>query len=448
MRDGSAKIPDNLDTSDSIQVVMCIPNDDEWIATLRGVVFALTRGRTWQRDHRENSIRQAQAIGYAIYDSLMICNLQQSLESIASAIDRLANSASPCCGDTIPPTTPTVTPIDENNPTIPPHVPNEGENDALCHLLNLVYGAMLYYLDKLQEIALGSYGVALIASLLAIVFPEPITTAVGTIVFATIASAMFGWGTASTAIAGTIAQVIEEIEEEYNTVFCSLPKTNYILSATQWADYIASKVAGKLVENGAPQWVADRIAHLFQMEQWVKSLYKEWYENGEWADMYPDNPLVCECVPAVGVFVPLTVDDNYQPNPFWTIYNHESNTSTYLINNGVAVTKTFTGTPWLMTDDGIMCRYGGVVSGVFTVDTPKRWQVTAWRPSAGYYLSLSVFDELGNTLHNQTFAPGTSKWWTISASYILQPATPYIVRVSSNSAQDWVVKDLALIDAV
>lgn len=63
-------------------LVVKVPNDREWIRSVKSCLYLLSRGRFWAGDSRYNSIRDASKIGYSIFESIcMIC------DEIATASD-------------------------------------------------------------------------------------------------------------------------------------------------------------------------------------------------------------------------------------------------------------------------------------------------------------------------------------------------------------------------
>jgi hypothetical protein len=67
-------IPDDWQEENGyILVLACVPDSTLWRALVRGQIHNLTRGRSW--DESTGTIKDAQAIGWTIYDSLMTCKL-------------------------------------------------------------------------------------------------------------------------------------------------------------------------------------------------------------------------------------------------------------------------------------------------------------------------------------------------------------------------------------
>lgn len=66
-------------------MILCVPNSRDWLATVRGTIYKLQRGRTY--DEKSGSIVDAQAIGKEIFDSIMTCDIATYLERIADALD-------------------------------------------------------------------------------------------------------------------------------------------------------------------------------------------------------------------------------------------------------------------------------------------------------------------------------------------------------------------------
>lgn len=80
-------IPDDWQEADDgyILGLVCIPNSQMWRSLVRGKIQELTRGRVW--DEQTGIIKQAQAVGWAIYDSFMTCKL----DDLVLAVENIGN---------------------------------------------------------------------------------------------------------------------------------------------------------------------------------------------------------------------------------------------------------------------------------------------------------------------------------------------------------------------
>jgi hypothetical protein len=74
--------------------LVCIPDSQLWRSLVRGKIQELARGRVY--DETTGSIKQAQTVGWAIYDSFMTCKLDDlvtAIETINITLSGLDNTA-------------------------------------------------------------------------------------------------------------------------------------------------------------------------------------------------------------------------------------------------------------------------------------------------------------------------------------------------------------------
>jgi len=215
-------IPGDVEPDAWTSMILCVPADGEWLSAVRGALGSLARGRYWLADGRQGSIRAAQAVARRIGESIMICDLDARLADIAAAIRESSVSvsvSSVCCETVVPPAPePAVDPDEWPLPgsgSEPPAWPNPGTYDAAaCDAINGVLWAYRQFAAFLANLDLLSAVAVLIVSGLAALFPEPVTTAIGTFTFVSIAGAIIRYGVGISVIADG-AEIARDAIDDY-----------------------------------------------------------------------------------------------------------------------------------------------------------------------------------------------------------------------------------------
>lgn len=215
-------IPQNWNGEDWAMVMMCVPDDPDWLAAVSGSVYSLTRGRTW--DESTGVITDTQSIARDIWESLeMICSTE-----IANAIrymaDTLAasnnNSSGACC-------TPCGEEYDEGVQNQPDEFgPDERWPDEAAYLSDKCTAANNMYdglLDVFQQLnyysvdSLLSMGAAVAATAIGAMFTglmSPIALGLGVI------TAIVGLLTGSAAI--NLGGIISRIQSQKSDIVCAM----------------------------------------------------------------------------------------------------------------------------------------------------------------------------------------------------------------------------------
>jgi hypothetical protein len=77
-----------------VLMLLCCPNDAAWVGTVRGRIYELAVGRTW--DERTGTVTAAQAIGEEIWQSMATCKLDDlvlAVETLNTTLAGFDNSA-------------------------------------------------------------------------------------------------------------------------------------------------------------------------------------------------------------------------------------------------------------------------------------------------------------------------------------------------------------------
>lgn len=90
-------IPDDWQESQDGYVLglICLPNSQMWRSLVRGKIQELARGRIW--DEQTGIIKQAQTVGWAIYDSFMTCKL----DDLVTAVENINITLTGLSGNTV-----------------------------------------------------------------------------------------------------------------------------------------------------------------------------------------------------------------------------------------------------------------------------------------------------------------------------------------------------------
>ena len=308
--------------------LVCVPDDQVWMTAFRESVRQLTRGRYWDRE--TGRITEAQQTGREIYGSIMDCtDILTRLDNIASAINGLSLTTSlsvSCCDMYSAPAPPTPEP-DQPPPgggpvPPPPPYPDPGSYDAeLCRVANAVHWLITRYLTFLSALDVAAAVLALLVAGLAIIFPEPATTAIGGIALTSIISAILlvdgGLQTVS-AWADAALVVWESEHQQFVTTFYQAYG-----NVAAWGDTVVNFVENNLVQAvtavSLPSSVESKLfAWLENFLSWVADVIYNY--SGE-LDDHP-NPLPCAPT-ALKTWHFDAAEDLYY-NPRTTLYTAES----------------------------------------------------------------------------------------------------------------------------
>ena len=190
-------IPQDWNGIDKEVWLICAPASPGWRQALRTAVGSLHRGRTWDRSSGE--IVKAQQIGWEIYDDMTTCNdMVTALQSIATALAGMSqtiNVSGVCCEQILPPD-PVIPPDPGDYPvpgggnTPPGFVDPPAYDAAVCAAVNGLLWSFRRYADAVLKGSQLWTAAAAVVALLAALFPEPVTTAVGTVSFVALASVL------------------------------------------------------------------------------------------------------------------------------------------------------------------------------------------------------------------------------------------------------------------
>lgn len=303
--DGNTPIPENVNPTDWVSVFLCIPNDTDWIAAFRGLVSSFTRGRYWRRDDRQTSIIDAQAVGLLIEDSIMICDITTQLAEIAEAIRSQSFQVS-CCDPLTPPTPPTTTyddlpPASDPIEPAPPWAdPLDTYADTLCMLYNGIYAELLAFAEWLDKMDTWLLGVTGIVALLAVVFPDPITTAIGTATLLQIAAKLLSVSTVLDEVNDLSDNTVSYIQVHEQELACIVAGAQSAFdAAVAFADYVSGAMSEYLVLRGVPLGIAEYIVSWAVIPEYIQAKVALWYETGEVTALPAGvSPLSCDCAPS------------------------------------------------------------------------------------------------------------------------------------------------------
>ena len=283
------KIPDTINSDDTVYGVFCLPNDPEWFSIIRGMFSSLTRGRYWKRDDREGSIKAVQETATEIEDSLMICNLDEKLDAIVTAITAQNNMINVgCCLPLTPPDLPSGGDYGDfpNAPTSGdypiPEWDNESPtyNDHLCMLFNAFYKNLydlVAFVESLDWVLLGATA---IVGLLAIVFPEPVTTVIGTITLASVAGALATAVLWQEAVEETFAQLKIVMHENGQEWLCQARELSTLADTLQSiVDSFIEEALTLADVNNVPSWVIEAVLGVYNSGEYVATWLMQWHEG-------------------------------------------------------------------------------------------------------------------------------------------------------------------------
>lgn len=275
---GVVSIPSSNEGDDCHVILFLVPNAG-WVAPVFSVVSSLTAGRTW--DGATGKVTAAQEVAEQVMNSFTTC----SLSDIVAAIDRIGvqfaiNSV--CCDGITqpvivddPPPTPGVEP--------PPSWVGGGQTEwesALCMLVNIVRQMVTRYAEFLENVNVVATTALLIVSALGVIFPEPITTVIGSVSFAAIATILLSAVAYTDAIQESSTGFQQWINENTQDLYCSMLQATDVATAIH--DYFqAAAIAFRsfLLSHGAPQWVADGITAWLSYNQIVGVLAEKLIDN-------------------------------------------------------------------------------------------------------------------------------------------------------------------------
>lgn len=306
--DGYLVIPDNQE-SDNVQVVAFLIPNAEWVLPVTSLISMLTAGRVWVRDGRPDSIRRAQQIGECILTSFSSCSLQDlvsGLADIKTAISSLsfAVSTSVTCCDYSPPGDVPDNPElptpggDPDDYILPPGI-EPGEYDSLvCDLVNGVLGLLYTWLDQLSAAHWYTLGLWAIVALLAALFPEPVTTALGTVAFAAIAGAMLSAVTFGSQMSLAVNDMLDWLGDNGQEIVCDIQTAvNLAEGIHAMAERLVVTLRNFLVARGLPDILADILTAWLAANQLIEAVIADFVANGVTSLPQPpdDMRISCDC---------------------------------------------------------------------------------------------------------------------------------------------------------
>jgi len=262
------KIPDIIDVGDFSLLLMPVPNDVQHKRAVLSSLYALTRGRYWKRDERDTSIKDVTAVYRSLLENVQFMSVSEistALNGIASAI-REYTRLNGCGCDETPPTTDG----EQQNPDIPagdswgdvePPLWYEGSyNDFVCDLLNRWYYNLVKFLKEIEALRGVVVVVGLVTSLLAVVFPEPFTTAIGTVSLASIAAGIIAYLFYHDAIAGLGEEFREWAEITLPVIVCQVKGYVDLYEGFAFFSHsLADTLSDMMQARGVPEIVADGV---------------------------------------------------------------------------------------------------------------------------------------------------------------------------------------------
>lgn len=264
-------IPNDWDGNSREVWLICAPASPMWRQALRTAVGALHRGRTW--DASSGNIVGAQSIGWEIYDDMTTCSeLITAVNAIAAAVSQLQQTTivnGVCCEQITPPADPPA--IDPNDYPLPgsgghpPTLPDAPTYDAaMCDAAN---GVLWLFRRYAQTVLVGDIlisGAAAIVALLAALFPEPITTAIGTVSLVALAAALAGALVYADAMEDGANAFISWLDANKTAVVCDAlaAAAGGRTFVMETVSALAAEMESALLLAGVPAVVATRAARL------------------------------------------------------------------------------------------------------------------------------------------------------------------------------------------
>jgi hypothetical protein len=279
------------------------PNSPRWGLVVRTVLRVLSRGRFWRRD--SGTITKAQDAGRLAYMSFTYVSFAELLGAIGGVRDaiealKLQTQVNVACCDQLSPPDPPVPPPEELPPPgsgggdVPPAYGGDaGAYDAeLCRSANALHWLVRRYLVALTRLDTVGGAIAVAVALLAIVFPEPASTAIGGVSLTAIVAALV-------LIEGgldTVAAWAEDAITYWDSVQQELVCSFYLRIglAESWKDGVAGEIVSRLqsVVSAAPMpdsAIATAVDWLAALLDWME---RDIYDNLSTLDSHPE-PIDC-----------------------------------------------------------------------------------------------------------------------------------------------------------
>lgn len=323
MEKPQARIPQDLQPSSGVQMILCVPDDPEWIAVYRSLIETVCRGRYWLDDGRQNSIKAAQAVAREVFNTMALCSLETRLQEITAAIQALSFNQSInqiCCERIVPPDPmPPANPDDWPMPGTgqnPPSFPDPATyDDAMCAAVNGLLWLFRRYAMDIQTINLALLGLAAIVSILIALIPTGVTQIIGTVNLVTIAGALAAALVYSEALDEAAEQFVDWLDTNKENVVCFAYQAAQ--SNIDWLVGISETLASKLLElteaAGIPTTLATVIANLTgDYLTFVSALLDSIVQLGENLDQPPTSWAVdcSSCYPDISFQDAFTTDPN------------------------------------------------------------------------------------------------------------------------------------------
>jgi hypothetical protein len=298
------------------------PNSARWGLVARTVLRVLSRGRFWRRE--SGAITEAQDAGRLAFMSFTYVSFDELLGAIGgveSAIEalKLQMQVNVACCDQLTPPDPPVPPPEELPPPgsdsgdVPPAYGGDaGAYDAeLCRSANALHWLVRRYLVALTRLDTVGGAVAVAVALLAIVFPEPASTAIGGVsLTAIIAALVLVEGGLDTAAAWA-EDAITYWDSIQQDIVCSFYLR--IGMAEDWKDGVAGDIVDSLkgVVSAAPMpdsAIATAVDWLSSLLDWLE---RDIYDNLATLESHPE-PVDCAVCDHVDLgdyqIVPVNID--------------------------------------------------------------------------------------------------------------------------------------------
>jgi len=202
-----------------------------------------------------------------------------SVESAIKSLSFAVNMQSPCCDYVAPGDLP-------DNPELPapggeePPPGWDGYDDLVCDLLNGVYWLVVRYMEFVTGAHWVLLGAAAIAALLAALFPEPVTTALGSVSLVAIAGALI----AAIAYTNEASQAFESfvswIENNQLELFCRVKNAIDLATGVHnFAESLMYALRDSLVSAGMPEWISGAITSWIGINSVVEHLVSDFITN-------------------------------------------------------------------------------------------------------------------------------------------------------------------------
>lgn len=276
-------IPSDWTDNETELWIICAPASRQWRHAIVNAVRSLTRGRFWDGD--TGNIVATQAIAREIVDSMTTCDdLINKLDDLVTAIGNqniVLTVTTGCCDTTQPPvpvTPPPITLPPPSTPEPPPAYSTEDEyRNEICRLANGLHWQIKMFLRFLGGLDTVAAIISIVVALLAIVFPEPATTIIGTATLASIVAFMILVEGGLSAVAAWAEQVEPLWDTQQEDFVCVV--YHLVGSSTNWLNSLESEILYRFnsMAVSIPNGLTIERAFLW-LEHYISWWNKELYE--------------------------------------------------------------------------------------------------------------------------------------------------------------------------